>query len=44
LIREAERLVEAGPDPEKDGFARWRCIDLKRFSAQPSVKQYEGWY
>ena len=24
------RLVEAGPDPEKDGFARWRCVDLKR--------------
>jgi putative transposase len=23
-------LVAAGPDPEKDGFARWRCIDLKR--------------
>jgi hypothetical protein len=22
--------VEAGPDPEKDGFARWRCVDLKR--------------
>jgi len=23
-------LVAAGPDPEKDGFARWRCVDLKR--------------
>ena len=23
-------LVEAGPDPEKDGVARWRCVDLKR--------------
>jgi hypothetical protein len=22
--------VEAGPDPEKDAFARWRCVDLKR--------------
>jgi transposase len=22
--------VEAGPDPEKDGVARWRCVDLKR--------------
>jgi transposase len=28
--REANRLVEARPDPEKDGFARWRCVDLKR--------------
>jgi transposase len=24
------QLVEAGPDPEKDGVARWRCVDLKR--------------
>jgi transposase len=23
-------LVEAGPDPAKDGVARWRCVDLKR--------------
>lgn len=23
-------LVEAGPDPQKDGVARWRCVDLKR--------------
>jgi transposase len=23
-------LVEAGPDPVKDGVARWRCVDLKR--------------
>jgi putative transposase len=23
-------LVEAGPDPEQDGVARWRCVDLKR--------------
>jgi transposase len=29
-MEELERLVEAGPDPEKDGFARWRCVDLKR--------------
>ena len=21
--------VEAGPDPEKDGVVRWRCVDLK---------------
>jgi transposase len=25
-----KQLVEAGPDPEKDGVVRWRCIDLKR--------------
>jgi transposase len=22
--------VEAGPDAEKDGLVRWRCVDLKR--------------
>jgi transposase len=27
---ELKRLVEAGPDPESDGVARWRCVDLKR--------------
>jgi transposase len=25
-----KRLVEDGPDPEKDGVVRWRCVDLKR--------------
>jgi transposase len=24
------QLVEAGPDPLKDGVVRWRCVDLKR--------------
>jgi transposase len=24
------QIVEAGPDPEKDGVVRWRCVDLKR--------------
>ncbi len=24
------QLVEAGPDPERDGVVRWRCVDLKR--------------
>ncbi len=23
------QLVEAGPDPVKDGVVRWRCVDLK---------------
>jgi transposase len=27
---ELRQLVESGPDPEKDGVARWRCVDLKR--------------
>lgn len=27
-------LVEAGPDPRKDGVARWRCVDLKRVVGQ----------
>jgi transposase len=25
-----KQLVETGPDPEKDGVVRWRCVDLKR--------------
>src|SRR6202047_3424175 len=29
-MEELGRLVEAGPDPEKDGVAGWRCVDLKR--------------
>jgi transposase len=27
-------LVEAGPDPQQDGVARWRCVDLKRVLGQ----------
>ncbi len=27
-------LVEAGPDPEKDGVVRWRCADLQRVLGQ----------
>ena len=27
---ELRRLVEAGPDPVRDGVVRWRCVDLKR--------------
>ena len=27
---ELARLVEAGPDVERDGVVRWRCVDLKR--------------
>ena len=27
---EVRLLVEAGPDLEKDGVVRWRCVDLRR--------------
>lgn len=27
---ELSRIIEAGPDLETDGVARWRCADLKR--------------
>jgi len=27
---ELRQLVEAGPDPQKHGISRWRCVDLKR--------------
>jgi transposase len=26
---ELARIVEMGPDPEKDGIVRWRCADLQ---------------
>lgn len=26
---ELSRIVEAKPDPDKDGVVRWRCLDLK---------------
>ena len=31
---ELSRIVEAGPDVEKDGVVRWRCVDLKRLIKQ----------
>lgn len=27
---EFSRIVNAGPDRDKDGVVRWRCVDLKR--------------
>ena len=27
---ELRLIVETGPDPDKDGVVRWRCVDLKR--------------
>jgi transposase len=32
--QELKQLVEAGPDPAKDGVVRWRCVDLKRVLEQ----------
>jgi transposase len=28
--QELKRIVEAGPDPARDGVVRWRCADLRR--------------
>ena len=28
-MAELRALVVAGPDPEKDGVVRWRCVDLR---------------
>ena len=28
--QELKAIVEAGPDRDKDGVVRWRCVDLKR--------------
>lgn len=34
--------VEEGPDPEKDGVVRWRCVDLQaRIEAAFGVKLHE---
>ena len=30
LEEDLRQLVEAGPDAERDGVVRWRCVDLKR--------------
>ena len=27
---ELTALIEAGPDPERDGVVRWRCVDLQK--------------
>jgi transposase len=29
-LEDLRQLVEAGPDPHRDGVVRWRCADLKR--------------
>ena len=32
--QEIARLVDAGPDPERDGVVRWRCVDLQQIIHQ----------
>jgi transposase len=35
--------VERGPDPETDGLARWRCVDLKAWlEAEHGVRYHEN--
>jgi transposase len=38
------RIVEAGPDREKDGVVRWRRIDLKRVIAERSGVDFHPRY
>jgi transposase len=33
-LAQLAQIVEAGPDPKKDGVVRWRRIDLKRVIAE----------
>ena len=33
-LRELKELVLAGPDPERDGVVRWRCVDLQALIAE----------
>ncbi len=33
-LDDLRQLVEAGPDPHRDGVVRWRCVDLKRVLSQ----------
>jgi transposase len=28
--QQLKQLVETGPDPERDGVVRWRCVDIRR--------------
>ncbi len=34
------KIVEAGPDREKDGVVRWRRVDLKRVIAESSASNF----
>jgi transposase len=33
-LQELKELVLAGPDPERDGVVRWRCVDLQALIAE----------
>jgi transposase len=33
-LAQSAKIVEAGPDREKDGIVRWRRVDLKRVIAE----------
>src|SRR4051794_24000079 len=33
-MRQLRDLVLAGPEPERDGVARWRCVDLRSVIAE----------
>jgi len=42
-LAELARVVEAGPDPARDGVVRWRCVDLqgeieRRFEVEMSER------
>jgi len=37
------QLVEAGPDPEKHGVVRWRCVDLQRVLGASSASICRQW-
>jgi transposase len=45
---ELKALVVAGPDPERDKVARWRCVDLRaeiarRFGVEVHQSTVSGW-
>jgi transposase len=37
---EIRARVLAGPDPQKDGLARWRCVDVQTWIAETYHVQY----
>jgi transposase len=43
-LAELARVVEAGPDREKDGVVRWRRIDLKRIIAKRFAVEFHERY
>ena len=43
-LAEVARIVEAGPDREKDGVVRWRRVDLKHVIAERFGVEYHERY